>query len=101
MVRLEPAAGPSVSLFELNAKQKFHFVKSAVFDTSLAMIRSELEGHNGVGRNRRLNFQAGARWGDVLQNRPLAIGWTELGIPLNLHKIGAKVSIFSSLRHYD
>jgi hypothetical protein len=94
---LEPAARPTISLFKLNADKILNLVEPAIFYTGLALISGELERNDCVGRDWFVSFEACARRGDILQNRPLALNRAGCRIPLDLNKIRAKFSIFSSL----
>jgi hypothetical protein len=61
MIGLKPATGPSISLLELNPKQIFHFIGSAIFYASLTAIRCELERDDGVRWDRLLDLETCAR----------------------------------------
>ena len=100
VVRFESSAGPSISLLEFDSEQVINFVESAVYDSGLAPVGSELERDVCVGLDGCLHFEACARRRYIIQYGPFATQASRFGLPLNVDKISAKIPVFfSSLLH--
>ncbi len=56
--RFESAAGPAISLLELNSKQVICLFEFAVFYAGLTAIAFELKRDDGIGRNRLFKLEA-------------------------------------------
>jgi len=96
MLGFESAAGPTISLLKLDSKEVVGFFKFAIFYAGLAVFALELQGYQGIERNRLLDFEARAGCANVFQDSPLTAGGPEFRLPLYLYQVCAKLSIIFS-----
>jgi len=92
----EFAAGPAITLLELDSEKVIGFFESAVLYAGLAAIALELQRYNRIGRNGFFEFKTGSRRGNVFKDCPLTASGSEFRFPLNFNQICAKLSFFFS-----
>jgi len=73
VLRLELAARPAISFFELNPQLIVQPVHFAILDAGFAVIAGELEVYNGVGRYGFVDSQASSGGRYVIEYGPLAV----------------------------
>ncbi len=101
MIGLKFSAGPAVAIFKLNAEQKIHLVRLAVFNACLAVIVFKLEIDDGSRWYEFFDFKTCAGGRNVFQDRPLVACRAGFQFPLNFYQVSAKLSIFLSFCSHD